>query len=87
MCTYVLKVPLTGENGQVADTDVILEALFLLSCSPPPRPPLGKRCLSSRNPDTAYRDQNVAFFLVVSFRDAAWDLTQLCKLHNLMILL
>lgn len=49
------------ENGQVADTDVILEAPFFFSffffssrlC---------KRCLSSRNPDTAHRDQNVAFF-------------------------
>lgn len=54
--------PSHWENGQVADIDVILEALFLLACFFFSPLPLCKRCLSSRNPDTAYRDQNVAFF-------------------------
>jgi len=48
------------ENGQVVDTDVILEAPFFFSFLF--FPPICKRCLSFRNPDTAHRDQNVAFF-------------------------
>lgn len=36
---------------------------------------------------TQHTGTRMLLFLVVSFRDAAWDLTQLCKLHNLMIFL
>lgn len=57
ICTQSLS---HREKGQVADIDVILKA-------PSPLLPfffffLCKRCLSSRNPDTAHRDQSVAFF-------------------------
>lgn len=58
MRILALKVSLTVKMGRLMTLMSVWKLLPpLLSFFP-----LCKRCLSSRNPDTAHRDQNVAFF-------------------------
>lgn len=60
-CLYVL-ISLVVKMDRLLTLMLFWKHLFFLLGEGVFFPPLCKRCLSSRNPDTEHRDQNVAFF-------------------------